>query len=62
MARRFARCALFLLPVVALVASCRHGGVRPTMDIGTYLGGEATLVAAQVGADVHRWSHATVAA
>ncbi|HEY5490292.1 MAG TPA: gamma-glutamyltransferase [Gemmatimonadaceae bacterium] len=45
MSRRL-RLAFLLVPVVALASSCRHGGAH-TVDIGTYLGGEATLVAAE---------------
>ena len=47
MSRRLPRLVLALVPVALLAASCRHGGVRPTVDIGTYLGGEAKLVEAQ---------------
>ncbi|MEK7239931.1 MAG: gamma-glutamyltransferase [Gemmatimonadota bacterium] len=47
MSRRLLRLAFLLVPVAALVASCHHGGVRPTVDIGTYLGGETRLVIAE---------------
>ncbi len=46
MSHRFSRTALALIPLAFAVASCRHGGARQTVDIGTYLGGEASLVAA----------------
>lgn len=47
MSRRLSRIALLFVPMAVLVASCRHGGARPTVDIGTYLGGEATLEIAE---------------
>jgi len=46
MSRRL-RLAFLLVPVAVLALSCHHGGARPTVDIGTYIGGEAALVAAQ---------------
>ena len=47
MHRRLLRVSLLLIPVAVLVTSCRHGGARPTVDIGTYLGGNASLVPAE---------------
>jgi len=44
MASRSARLALIVLALVA--TSCRHGGTPQTVDIGTYLGGQATLTEA----------------
>lgn len=43
-AARGARLALVL--AAAALPSCRHGGATRTVDIGTYLGGEASLAAA----------------
>ncbi|MHB1313848.1 MAG: gamma-glutamyltransferase [Gemmatimonadaceae bacterium] len=47
MHRRLLRVSLVVVPLALLVTSCRHGGSRATVDIGTYLGGNASLVAAQ---------------
>ncbi len=47
MSNRSSRVAFALIPVFVLLASCTHAPVRQTVDIGTYLGGEATLAAAQ---------------
>jgi gamma-glutamyltranspeptidase/glutathione hydrolase len=47
MSRRLLRLALLLVPVAIAVSSCRHGGTRPTVDIGTYLGGQTGLVQAE---------------
>ncbi|HEY3286394.1 MAG TPA: gamma-glutamyltransferase [Gemmatimonadaceae bacterium] len=44
MPRPIARLALAL---TLAVAACHHGTARQTVDIGTYLGGEASLVTAQ---------------
>ncbi len=44
MSQRVTRLAL--LAFALAVVGCRHGGAAHTVDIGTYLGGEATLVAA----------------
>ncbi|MBI2407314.1 MAG: gamma-glutamyltransferase [Gemmatimonadetes bacterium] len=35
------------MALALIVTACRHGGARQTVDIGTYLGGEAKLVAAE---------------
>ncbi len=47
MSNRVSRAALSLLALALLVTACRHGGAVHTVDIGTYLGGEAKLVAAE---------------
>ena len=47
MSRRLSRLALVLVPVALLAASCKHAAVQQTVDIGTYLGGEAKLAVAQ---------------
>jgi gamma-glutamyltranspeptidase/glutathione hydrolase len=46
---RVAPIRTFALLVAAAFAlgACRHGGARQTVDIGTYLGGEAALVSAE---------------
>ena len=47
MPRRLSRLAFALVPAALLLATCRHVPVRQTVDIGTYLGGEAALAVAQ---------------
>jgi gamma-glutamyltranspeptidase/glutathione hydrolase len=47
MPRPIVRLALALTLAVAAVAACHRGTARQTVDIGTYLGGEASLVTAQ---------------
>jgi gamma-glutamyltranspeptidase/glutathione hydrolase len=47
MPRLLTRLALACALPVLVVTACRHGGARQTVDIGTYLGGEAKLVAAE---------------
>ncbi|MDQ8155694.1 MAG: gamma-glutamyltransferase [Gemmatimonadota bacterium] len=43
MPRRFVRHAIALVLVAFAVAACRQATVRQTVDIGTYLGGQASL-------------------
>ncbi len=47
MSRRLLRLALLLAPVAVLVTACRQAAVRPTVDIGTYLGGQPSLAVAE---------------
>jgi gamma-glutamyltranspeptidase/glutathione hydrolase len=46
MSRRLVRVALALVLVSLSVVSCRQAAVRQTVDIGTYLGGQASLAEA----------------
>jgi gamma-glutamyltranspeptidase/glutathione hydrolase len=48
MTRPFAARSLVLLAAASTVlGACRHGGARQTVNIGTYLGGEASLAKAE---------------
>ena len=46
MTRRVLRTTAVLAPLLIFAISCRHGGARQTVDIGTYLGGEPSLAKA----------------